>query len=181
MAHWQVLEAAGEAAAQQRWHPAKTPLQLGGEAMAVVPPKQFIASITREGHREATAARFPADQMGGQLRGVGERFAVELGQLRDQGAGILGRKRYFGVISTEMGGNRCGIGRFVEARFSAAGIREGDGETAHRPIALGLEQGRDQRGIHPTGEEGAEGHIGKGLLRDHLLESALELIENILL
>ena len=112
--------------------------------MAVVPPKQFIAAFAREGHREPTTARFSADQMGGQLGGISKWFAVELGQLRDQGAGIGSRKRYFGVIGTEMGCHRCDIGRFVEACFSAAGIREGDGETAHRPIAMGLEQGRDQ-------------------------------------
>ena len=40
--------------------------------------------------------------MGGQLRGVGEGFAVELRQLRNQGAGIGGRECHFGVLGAEL-------------------------------------------------------------------------------
>ena len=109
-AHGQLLKAAGDATAQQRWHTAKTPLQLGGEAMAVVPAKQLITTITRKSHGEATAAGFPADQMSGQLGGISEGFAVELGKLRDQGAGIGGRECYFGVVGAEMGRHRSGSG-----------------------------------------------------------------------
>ena len=94
-----------------------------------------------------------------------------------QGTGLGGRECHLGVIGAEMGRHRSGMGRFVEARFAGAGIGEGDGETAHRPAAAGLQQGRDQGRIHPTGEEGTEGHISQGLLDDHLLQGALELIE----
>ena len=97
----------------------------------------------------------------------------------DQGTGIRGRERYIGVIGTEMGHDYRGIRRFVEARFSASFVGESDRETAHRPAVARLQQSGYQRRIHPTGEEGTEGYIRQGLLSDHLLESALEPIENI--
>ena len=90
--------------------------------MAVVPAKQLITTITRKSHGETTAAGFTADQMGGELRRVGEGFAIELRQLGDQGADISGRECHFGVLGAEMGRHRSGIGRFIEARFSTAFI-----------------------------------------------------------
>jgi hypothetical protein len=62
------------------------------------------------------------------------------------------------VIGAQVGGHGPGVGRFVKA-----GFLEADHEGAHRPVALRLQQGCDQRGINATREERAEGHIRHSL------------------
>ena len=111
--------------------------------MAVIPAKQLITTITREGNSKATATGFTADQMGGQLRRIGEGFAVEQGQLRNQGTGVLCSECNFGVMGTEMCRHRSGIGRFIKASFPAAFVGEGDCETTDRPATASLHQSGD--------------------------------------
>ena len=142
--------------------------------MSVVPPEEFIAAIAAEGHAEAGATRLAAHQVGGQLGGIGEGLAVDARQGGDQGAGIGSGEGHFSVVGAEVRGHGAGIGRLVEAALAAAGIREGNGEAAHRPAAGGLQQGGDQRRIDAAGEESAERHIGDGLLGHCLLQGSLE-------
>ena len=107
--------------------------------MAVVAAEQLIPAIAGEGHRQAAAACFSADQMGRQLGGIGEGLAVQPRQGRDQGAGIAGGEGHLAVLGAEVLGDGAGEGGLVEAGICAAGIGEGDGEAAHPPAAAGLQ------------------------------------------
>ena len=169
-----MLEAAGQGATRQGRQAAEAVVEGWGEAMAVVAAEEFIAGVAAEGHGEATAPGFAADQMGGQLGGIGEGLAVKTRQLGNQGAGIGGGEGHLGVVGAEVIGDGAGERGFVEAALGAAGIRKGDGEAAHRPAALGLEQGGDKGGVDATGEKGTEGHIGDGLLGHGLLQGLFQ-------
>ena len=52
-------------------------------------------------------------------------------------------------------GDRACVRRLVETR-----VLETDRKSFHPPIGLALHEGHDQRGIHPTGQESPEPHIG---------------------
>ena len=120
-------EASGEEGAQGSGEPAEELVEARGEAMAVVPPEELIATISAESHGQATASGFAADEVGGELGGVGEGLAVEARQGGDQGAGIGGGEGRFAVVGAEMGGDGPGEGSLVKAGGAGAGIGKGAG------------------------------------------------------
>ena len=167
-------DGAAQAAAQRAGQPGQAIPDARTPEIAVVSPKELIAAIAAEGHREAGLPSGAAHQMGGQLGGIGKRFAVELGQLGDQSAGIGAGEQGFAVAGAQVLGHRPGIGGFVEAGFFKA-----DGEGAQRLAALALQQGCDQGGIDPSGEKGPQRHIGDRLLGHGQAETLLQGIQGL--
>jgi len=79
-----------------------------------VASKEFIAAITVEGRHEAGLPSCTAHKLGGQLRGIAKRFAIELGQLWDQTARIGSSEQGFAVASSQVPGyNRYFWGPYI--------------------------------------------------------------------
>jgi hypothetical protein len=85
-------------------------------------------------------ARHLRDEVGRQLRRVGERLVVHIGELRDYFQRMPRLGIELGVLGPEVARHRGGILSLV-----VTALAEADRERAHRPRALGLHQ-RDDRG-----------------------------------
>ena len=154
----QAVYGAAEPAAQGPGQPGQAAQDARTPEIAVVASEEFIAAITAESHGKAAAEGFPADQMGGELGGIAEGFAVEARQIGYQRLGVGGREDSCCVVSAQVGGHGTGVGRLVEA-----GLLKADCEGTNRPAAVGLQQGGDQGGSNAAREEGAKRHIGQAV------------------
>ncbi len=156
--------------AQQPRHPLHSLPQALGQEVAVVAAKQLVPPVAGEAHRDL-AARQLADQEGGYLRRIGERLVEHRRQAGHHGQGLLPGHVQFAVLGAQMGGHGPGVGGLVEP-----GLGKADGEGLDRPVAYLLHQGHHQRGIHPAGEEGPQGHVGDHAQTHRVGQQLLQLV-----
>ena len=167
-AGWQEGHQAGEGAPGGLGEPGELIPELAADVVAFVAAEEFVAGVATEGDGDVLAGHF-ADEVGGDLRVVGEGFVVEGGELRDDVEGVLAGDVHFGVVGAEVLGDVFGELGFVVFFFV-----EADGEGADGAGALRLHEGDDEGGIDAAGEEGAEGDIGDHALADGVFEQGFE-------
>ena len=71
----------------------------------VVAAEQLVAAVARQRDRDVLARQL-RDEKGRDLRGVGERLVIHLGQARDHVERMLGRDVKLGVVGAEMRARR---------------------------------------------------------------------------
>jgi hypothetical protein len=142
--------------------------QRRGAEIAVVASEHFVAAVAGERDRHLLA-REAADEMGRNLRAVGERLVVHRRQQRDDVLRLADGDVTLIVVGSEMGGDFLRIFGLVEA-----GFLEADREGPHRPRRIFLIEADHGRAVDPARQEGADRHVRHGLTADRLGEGGFE-------
>ena len=145
------------------------------QAVAGVTGKQFVAAVARETDGHVPAGQF-ADEEGGDLRRVGERFVVQLRQPWNDPQRLVGMDVQLGMLGTQVFRHLLGKHGFVESRYV-----ESDGEGLDRPIADRLHQRHHGGRIDAAGEKGTQRHVRHHPLADGVPQSSFELLDGLLL
>ncbi len=143
---------AGRRAQQRRNTFALLPPVVDAE-IARIAAEELIAAVAGQGHRDMLA-RHARHQRGRDLRRIGERLVVHVGQAGHDRQRIFRGDVKLGMVGAQVRRNRLGVLRLVVALFM-----EADGESAHRLRTLGLHQRDDGGRIDAARQEGAQGHV----------------------
>ena len=139
--------------------------------IAVVAGEQFVAAIARQRHRDVLA-RQRGDEIGRDLRGIGERLVIDSGSRGITVSASSGVTIELGVVGAEMRGD--GRAHAAPRRSPSRGSRSRRSRTGRAMRAC--ISADDGRGIDAARQERAERHVGHHPHADRIAQQRVELL-----